>query len=47
MLNFENINDQAKEGQDRLCMYGVTLMRVCATIIVVEKQWVLHSPSKR
>ena len=28
--------------QDKQCTYNVTLRRVRATIVVVEKQWVLH-----
>jgi hypothetical protein len=28
--------------QDRQCTYNVTLRRICATIVVVEEQYVLH-----
>ena len=31
--------------QDRQCAYNVTLRRVRSTIVVVEKQWVLHNLS--
>ena len=31
--------------QDRKCRYNVTLRRVHATIVAVEKQWVLHNLS--
>jgi hypothetical protein len=31
-----------KREQERQCTYNVTLRQVCATIVVVEKQWVLH-----
>ena len=31
--------------QDRQCTYNVTLRRVRASIVVVEKQWVLHNLS--
>jgi len=32
-----------KKKQDRQCTYNVTLRRVCATIVDVEKQRVLHN----
>ena len=28
---------------DRQCTYNVTLRRICATIVAVEKRWVLHN----
>jgi hypothetical protein len=28
--------------EDRQCMYNVTLMRVSATIVAVEKQYIFH-----
>jgi len=28
--------------RDRLCMYNVTLRRVCATIVAVENRYILH-----
>jgi hypothetical protein len=31
--------------QDRQCTYNVTMRRVRATIVAVEKQWVLHNLS--
>ena len=34
-----------KRKQGRQCMYNVTLRRVHAAIVAVEKQWVLHNPS--
>ena len=34
-----------KKQQDRQCMYTRTLRPICATIVAVEKQWVLHNLS--
>ena len=31
--------------QDRQCMYNATLRHICATTVVVEKQWLLHNLS--
>ena len=33
------------DQQDRHCTYNVTMRRVRATIVAVEKQYVLHNPS--
>ena len=34
-----------KQQHDSQCTYNVTFRRVRATIVVVEKQWVLHNLS--
>jgi hypothetical protein len=34
-----------KKLQDKQCTYNITLRRIRTTIIVVEKQWVLHNLS--
>ena len=39
-ISTASIRNQYK--QDRQCMYNVTLRRVRATVVAVEKQWVLH-----
>jgi len=35
----------SKFKEDRQCTYNITLRRVRATNVAVEKQWVLHSLS--
>ena len=42
-VQLSNIKSDFK--QDRQCTYNVTVRRVCATIVAVEKQWVLHNLS--
>jgi hypothetical protein len=47
-MSWENAWDQYSNGslshlkQDRQCTYNVTMRHVCASIVAVEKQWVLH-----
>jgi len=37
-------NSSPKIKQDRQCTHNVTLRRVRATTVTVEKQWILHKP---
>jgi hypothetical protein len=38
-----NLCKKCENKQDRKFKYNVTLRRVCATVVAVEKQWVLHN----
>jgi hypothetical protein len=38
-----NLCQKCENKQDRQVTYNITLRRVSATIVAVEKQWVLHN----